>query len=375
MAIISTNELSLWILALPFVLFIIRPILIRIFDWIGHGELLTLFGLFLALVLGPELFKIVGLKPDLGALVIGIIVAENKKATEMAKILMNFKDIFLIGFFLSIGLAGIPSLNSFYISILLILLIPLKSIIYYLIFTKFRLRARTSFHSTISLSNFSEFGLIVTSVGIATGFLNQEWIVIFAIILSISFIITSPFSINAHKIYSRIKSKLRTLQSDERIIGDEIVGIGEAEILVFGLGRVGITVYNQLSEQYGQKVIGIDFDEDIVKRFKNMGKNVIQDDSTDSEFWERIQKYKLNQAKLVMLCFHDYKTILYTVERIKEINYEGTIAALAEFDDQVDKLKQLGVNFPFNFYNEAGVGFADQICEFVGCDLENNPNK
>ena len=375
MAILFINDLSFWALAIPVVLLLFRPVLMKIFDWIGHGELLTLFGLFLGLVLGPELFQLVGLKSDLGALVIGMMVADNKKAHELATTLLNFKDIFLIGFFLSIGLSGLPTSNAIIISILLVLLIPIKSILYFYIFTKFNLRARTAFHATVTLSNFSEFGLIVTSVGIAAGLIAKEWLVIFAIILSISFVIVSPFSLQAHKIYSRFRKHLKTLQSADRVSGDEIVGIGNAEILVFGLGRVGITVYNQLTQQYGQKVLGIDFNEDIIKGFKEEGKNVIQDDSTDSEFWERIQKQDLNQVRLVMLCIHDYKTILYTVERLKEINFENTIAALAEFDDQVEELKQLGIHFPFNFYNEAGVGFADQICEFIGCDLDETVTK
>jgi hypothetical protein len=241
---------------------------------------------------------------------------------------------------------------------------------YFFIFTKFKLRARTSFHATITLSNYSEFGLIVLSVGVSSGLITNEWLTIFAILLSISFIILSPVSAKAHNYYSKLKKQLGILESEERLIGDKLVDIGKAEILVFGLGRVGITVYNQLTQKYGQKVLGIDFDEDVVAKFKEAGNNVVLDDSTDSEFWERIKFNKINQVKLVMLCFHDYSTILNTNDRVKEINFGGTIAALADHDDQVKELKEQGIHFPFNFYNEAGVGFADMICDFVGCELE-----
>ena len=133
--------------------------------------------------------------------------------------------------------------------------------------------------------------------------------------------------------------------------------IGKAEILVFGLGRVGITVYNQLTEKYGQKVLGIDFDEDVVKSFRETGNNVILDDSTDSEFWESIKTSKINQVKLVMLCFHDYSTIINTNDRMKDINFGGTIAGLADHDDQVNELKNQGIHFPFNFYSHFHVRF------------------
>ncbi len=54
----------------------------------------------------PELFKFVGLKADLGALIVGILISNHKKAKELADSLMSFKDIFLIGFlFQQVGIA------------------------------------------------------------------------------------------------------------------------------------------------------------------------------------------------------------------------------------------------------------------------------
>ena len=370
MVILYINNLSVWVLLLPIGLFLIRPLLMKIFDKIGHGELLILYGFFLALVLGAETFQLLGLKPDLGALVIGMLIAEHKKAKELANILMNFKDIFLIGFFLSIGLSGLPSKSALLFASALTLILPIKSLLYFLIFTKFHLRTRTSFHSSFSLSSYSEFGLIVTASSVSLGILDSEWLIIMAILLSLSFIVSSPFTSNAHSIYAKMKGILLKLQSEKRVLGDDIVGIGEAQILVFGMGRVGNAVYNQLTQQYGQKVIGIDFDEDAVKESNQLLKRVIQDDATDSEFWERIKNNKPDQVKLVMLCFYDFKNILFTLERLKDIEFGGTIAALAEFDDQINQLKQAGVDFPFNLYSEAGIGFADSVCEFLGYDLK-----
>lgn len=365
MAILYANNLSFWILSLPIILFVVRPILLKILDWIGHGELLVLYGLFLALVLGPESFKLLGLKADLGALVFGMLVSKHYKANEMAKILMNFKDIFLIGFFLSIGLSGLPTKPILMVAGIITLLLPIKSLLYFLIFTKFRLRSRTSFHSTATLTSFSEFGLIITVSGISIGIIDSVWMTIMAIILSLSYIISSPLTSKAHQLYPRFKRALGRFESLKRLDIDKIVNIGDSQILVFGMGRVGNSVYDQLTLQYGKKVLGIDFDEDVVNSCVSQGKKVIQDDATDSEFWETIYKTKPHQVNLVMFCFHDYKNILYSVKQLTEIGFNGTIAALAEFDDQINHLKELGVTFPFNFYSETGIGFADSVCDFI----------
>ena len=47
-----------------------------------------------------------GVKGDLGALALGLLLATHPKSSELAHHLLNFKDIFLVGFFLTIGLAG-----------------------------------------------------------------------------------------------------------------------------------------------------------------------------------------------------------------------------------------------------------------------------
>ena len=73
----------------------------------GHGELITLCGLFLALVIGWTGFESVGLKGDLGALLIGGLVGEYSKSKELAKSLAGLTDLLLVGFFLSIGLKGL----------------------------------------------------------------------------------------------------------------------------------------------------------------------------------------------------------------------------------------------------------------------------
>ena len=109
---VSTGKVpSIWAFAL-LGLFLLRPALSYLLDHIGHDELLPLFGLFSALALGVYTFGLVGLKPDLGALILGMLMAGHKRAAEIADSLFSFKEIFLVGFFLNIGLSETPTLNS-----------------------------------------------------------------------------------------------------------------------------------------------------------------------------------------------------------------------------------------------------------------------
>ena len=131
---VSSGKLpSLWafgLLALLIIPFLIKwyP-LAAIITRSGHGELLVLLGVLIPYG-GAMLFSSVGLKPDLGALVLGILLSGHPKAKELGNAMLSFKDIFLVGFFLTIGLSGIPDWEAFGISLLFTIVLPLKVIIF-----------------------------------------------------------------------------------------------------------------------------------------------------------------------------------------------------------------------------------------------------
>jgi predicted Kef-type K+ transport protein len=157
-------------LTAPLVLLLVplRPLLIRFLVACGHGELLVLAGFAFALG-GAALFEVVGLKGDLGALFVGVLLSSHSKATEVSKALLNFKDLLLLAFFLIIGQSGLPSGDGWLMVLVVCLAITFKPLLYYLLFTRFRLRARTALFSSLVLNNYSEFGLIVMAVAIKSG--------------------------------------------------------------------------------------------------------------------------------------------------------------------------------------------------------------
>ena len=106
----------------------------------------------------------------------------------------------LVGFFLSVGMQGLPNLPILLTAIGLVLILPIKTWLYFFITSRFGLRSRTSLLNAITLANFSEFGLIVAALGASQGFLSVDWLLVFAIAVSISFAAASPFSKNVEKI-------------------------------------------------------------------------------------------------------------------------------------------------------------------------------
>jgi len=345
---------------LLFGLIFARPLLGYLFNRVGHGELLPMFGLFAAVVLGASLFELVGMKADLGALILGMLMASHPRAGEIAKSLFAFKEVFLVGFFLAIGLSNSPTLDHLIVAVILVVLLPFKGALFLGLLTRFRLRARSSMLSALSLTTYSEFGLIVGAVGVSTGMLSGDWLTAIAIAVALSFVVAAPLNVSAHGIYSRFSPLLNRIETDKRHPEDTPLDIGNSEIAVFGMGRIGSGAYRHFSDQYGDCVIGIESDFSRVEEHVQAGRHVLHGDATDSDFWQRLADQP-RKCKVVILAMPEHRANMYALERIRDGGFKGYVAALAKFEDQAAELEESGANIAFNMYGEAGTGFAIHV--------------
>jgi len=358
---ISTGKIpSVWALGL-LALIPLRPLLHNLLDRSGHGELQILFGLTLALG-GAQLFELVSVKGDLGALILGVMLATHARSSELAHQLLGFKDLFLVGFFLSIGLSGPLSLNAVAIGLLLVLLVPFKTLLFFGLLSKFRLRARTSLLTSLSLANYSEFGLIVAAIGVNNAWIGSEWLIIIAIALSLSFIVAAPLNGLSYRLYAAQRARLSRFESAQRIAEEEVIEPGDTRVIVFGMGRVGSGAYDAMRQRMGERVLGVDVDESTVDLLKAGGRNVIRGSATDPDFWARIH-LDFDRVSLILLAMPNAQENLFAARQLQDAAYTGKLAAVAKYADEIEALQQAGVHAAFNLYAEAGAGFAKHVCD------------
>jgi hypothetical protein len=103
----------------------------------------------------------------------------------------------------------------------------------------------------------------------------------------------------------------------------------------------------------------VDFSADKVRIHQEAGRRVVYGDPTDPDFWSRISLQPGHKARLIMLAMPKHVSNLNVAKQMMEKGYAGMLAATARFDDQVEELREVGVHAAFNFYNEAGLGFAE----------------
>ena len=355
---------SIWALAL-LALPLARPLMGNILHRTGHGEMLPLAGIFLAFS-GGELFELAGLKADLGALIFGILLSSDIKANELSKSLLNFKDLFLIGFFLSIGFTALPTLDMLGTALILAIALPLKSTLYFLWLTRLKLRGRSAFLTALNLANYSEFGLIICSVCVMKGWLGSEWLVIMSLAVAFSFVFSTFINANSHLVYSRWKSFIHKFETPVCLPEDYFDHPKGAEILIIGMGRVGAGAYKTLTMRSSKHHIwGVDADKQRVDIHKSSGRQVIVGDAEDADFWDNIQLEKL---KLIMLAMPSHLDMLEVLQQLNIADYSGKVAAIARYPDDKNELLNKGVDVVFNLYEEAGAGFAQESLGLLGID-------
>ncbi|MGI9665722.1 MAG: cation:proton antiporter [Acidimicrobiia bacterium] len=334
----------------------LRPIVWWLLNRADHGEILTLLGITLAVAVGAAAFDAVGLKPDLGALIAGLMLSGHPRAGELSDTLLGFKDLFLVGFFLSIGLAGTPPVAGWLIGLGLLVFVPLRTVAFTSLFTRFRIRARTSLHSALTLSTYSEFGLIVGSAAVTVGYISQDWVSTVAVAVAGSFIGASWANTNRYGIYEGFARPLAKIERSPIVAEDAVVDCGWARILIFGMGRIGEGAYDEIVREGRFGVVGVDRNPSVVDDHRAAGRSAIRGDALDFDFWDRYQFHP--EVELVFAAMNSQEANLECIRKVQSFLPNARIAAIAGYRDQVTELEDAGVDVARNLYEEAGQALA-----------------
>lgn len=351
---------SVWALLL-LLLLPARPLLRRLLDRAGHGELLLLFGVAAALV-ASTLFESTGVKGDVGALAMGMLLAGGAKADELSKSMLGLKDLFLVAFFLSVGMTALPGSSGLLIAAVLVLVLPLKTALYLFLYSRAFVRARTAWQASLNLTNYSEFGLVVVVAAVAAGWLPREWVAILAVTVAASFTVSAPVAERGDPLYRRWRRRLKRLERSRRLPGDEDLQLRDVDIVVFGLGRMGSRAYDAVHAYLPGRILGVDLDPGVVARSASKGRTAVVGDATDPEYWSRAEGL-IDKLQWVLLTMSAHEANVAAVNRLRDRGFRGRIAATSSYPDEAQELRSLGVEFAFDVFAEAGAGFASDLAD------------
>jgi hypothetical protein len=133
------------------------------------------------------------------------------------------------------------------------------------------------------------------------------------------------------------------------------------------MGGVGRSSNDVLHAQLDDTVWGVESDIDKVRLHRDEGRHIILGDAEDADFWETRELWHI---KLIMLAMPSVTDISDITKQLKLCGYKGHIAAIARYEDEREMLLELGVDNVFNYFVEAGTGFAEESLHLLEQDSQ-----
>lgn len=342
-------------------------------------ELMMIFTLGLAAIMAAISHHL-GLSKELGGLLAGIALASTPYHNVIVARLAPLRDFLLLFFFVGLGahidLHNIGGQFAPALAFTLFVLIG-KPVIIYSLMRLQGYRRRTGFMSGISLAQISEFSLIFIAMAGGGGLVSDEMIGVMTLVALLTIALSTYAITYNDKLFMAAEKYLLRFSpaAKEKNRESEETGLQtlDYDIIIFGLGRYGSAMAKEL-QAHGQKVMGIDFDPQVISRAEQSGIPVIYGDAADPEFAAQL---KLDNVSTVVFAFHHYMTgplisdLRRTLAKIlREQGYKGHIAVTSHHPEHDVDLIDHGVDIVLSPFQDAALHAANYILSSLHSETE-----
>ncbi len=280
----------------------------------------------------------------IGAFIAGVSLANSPFKVELESRISPLRDFFAILFFVALGMqivfVGVGS-RLVLLATLLIGALLLKPVITFVLLRVTGYQPRTSFLTSVSLAQLSEFSLIIGMIGLRTGALDASLFstVILATIITMS---VTPYLIKyKNNLYTFSHYPIKTL---EFLPVREILKYkseGTKEILLVGSHRMGGALMEELLEHI-DKLLIIDYNPEVIETLMKKKISCIYGDIASPEMLDKINMKKL---KLVISTIPDFEQTEFLLKKIKELAPKAKIIVTGSRISEALKLYETGADY------------------------------
>ncbi len=335
------------ILLFLMVLFFSKKILPRILKYIGKSdELLLVFSLAWALGLAALVsIPIIGFSLEIGGFLAGIALANSAVHYQIGARIKSLRDFFIIIFFIVLGsqfaFNDIGSIIWPAIGLAVFVLMA-KPVIVFFLLTGLGYKPRTALLSGISLSQISEFSLILVALGLQLGFIGNYEVSLLTVTSIITIALSSYMVLYDRFIYESLKILLSKFEREgfrENSYGQIV---HKNHILLIGAHRLGGHLIESLIHQDRPFVV-VDFNPDIAEKFaSNPNVTAICGDITDPHIQELVN---MTEAKLIISTIADHSDNLLLAEVAKKPPIRTRLVVVAHDETEALELYDRGVDY------------------------------
>jgi Kef-type K+ transport system membrane component KefB len=283
---------------------VLNPNLVPLLGSVWRGALLVVGGFALSKYVLPHLFRMVqkapelvlvsalgwcfflagaasliGLSREMGALIAGVSLSTFPYNVDVVAKAVSIRDFFVTLFFVALGMQiTIPSLQVLELSLAASLFVIVSRVVVVPILYALRLGLRTSIVPAINLAQVSEFSIVIASLGVVLGQIQQDVLTIVIITFAVTSVV-STYMINfSHPIQKVLTSAfklvgLRDLDSsaaadDDAKVHQPVIFLGffrDTSSILYEFEHEGDAVE---ARQFIEKILVIDFNPTVLRELR-----------------------------------------------------------------------------------------------------------
>ena len=300
----------------------------------------------LALCLGfVELAHVLGLSPEIGAFLAGLSLAQLHASEDLRRRIHPLMDFFVAVFFVTLGaqMQFEAALQQGWAALVLSLFVLIGNpFIFMWIIARFGYSERTSFKTSVTVAQISEFSFVFAALGMTTGLIDQSVLSLTALVGLITIIASVYMILYSDQLYELCR-RLGLLKMFRATSAEEPAGTAGAahgklhgHVIVVGMNPLGQQLARTFHDR-GETVLAIDTDP---------GKLADAPAHTlvgDVRYLSVLHEANLANAKLAITALKIEDTNLMFVYRCRQFSVP---VAVHGFDrDTLDELHQQGPTY------------------------------
>ncbi len=324
-----------------------RYVLNAIFNAVAeNAELLFLTALtwcfsFIALA------QLLGFSLVIGAFLAGVALATSPYHYQIQGKVKPLRDFFVALFFVYLGShVEFSHISSTIPVILLFTLFACvgKPLLYLLLFGSFGFRKHTIFKAALSLSQISEFSLVIALVGLRIGVVGPEVLSTMALTGVLSILISSAMISSSKQIYKVVSPfvsffvRSEVNKSEEGSQGDHEL---EDHVVVVGAHRMGGQLVEYLRKEEIHHMV-VDFNPHLVRSLLDKGYQAVFGDVSDPEIMDVLN---IDRAKMVISTSQDLEDNLHLLDEAKHRKIKAIMIIRATTVAEAVRLYKAGADY------------------------------
>lgn len=338
-----------------------RYALPRLMHSLAHWpELLTLFAIAWAIGLA-SLGTGLGFSKEVGAFVAGVALASTPYKAILGARLATLRDFLLLFFFIDLGV----QIDISYLSALIGPAIVLSMIVFFgkpvivaMLVSRMGYAQRTAVTTGLTTGQISEFSLIFAALGLSLGHINESTMGLITLIGLITIGLSTYMILYSQWIYKRLAPVLALFKgTTKQVTESATVDLPPIDTIVFGLGRYGRNLAQELQRR-GRSVLGVDYDPERVRFWRDRGLATLYGDLEDSELYHALP---LADAKWVVSTIPGPDRSRILLHALQHHGYFGRTAVTAETMLHRDSLLTDGANVVLLPFRDAAAEAADKL--------------